>query len=140
MGMLGHSFISAGLFFLGGSISDITGSRNFYDISYQLSFFSRFLFFLLLLGNSGYPLMVLFICEILSYTQLAHFNLFLCLFGLITSSTCLLSSLFIYSKYFRQPVSSSPFFYDFFLLFLIFPLALFVVLFGIQFLTPISFF
>ena len=142
VGMIGHSFISAGLFFVGGYISDETGSRILNEIGNVLSIRSRNIFFLLLLSNSAFPMTVLFICELMAYTQLAHWNFFFTIYGLVISSTCLLSSLYIYSKYFIQPATISKYRVnnDSFLFYIISPLQFIVFLLGFQIFTPILFF
>jgi NADH-quinone oxidoreductase subunit M len=99
-GMIGHSFIASGLFFLVGSLADRYGTRSLVELSGLISYSSVewFLLLVLLCGNSGYPLIVLFIYEVLGYTCLVDSDLTLAFICALLSCLCLLSSLLLFSR------------------------------------------
>lgn len=115
------------------------GTRNLYDINNLLSYFSKSFLFIFLLSNSAYPFLVLFIPELLSYILLSHNNYYLSFYALILSSSTLLSSIFIFSRYFYIPFSINNNL-DFLLIFILFPILLIIFLLGIQFFSPIYLF
>lgn len=101
-GMIGHSIISGALFVIIGYVADSSGSKYLHDITTNLSYQFRYILFMFLLANSAFPLLFLFVFEFMAYSHMIQFNTFLTIFGLICSSSCLLSSLFIFSKYLNQ--------------------------------------
>lgn len=142
-GMIGHSLISGGLFLIIGYIYDLTSNKNLYLINNNVisSYIYSILFFLLL-SNSSFPLFVLFIFEFLAFTCLSLFNILLSLFLLILSCSNLLSSLYIYFKYFSNhlnyPIISTTTL-DLLLIILSIPILSIIFLMGINLLLPIHF-
>lgn len=100
-GMIGHSLISSALFLLIGYIYDISNNKNImlYSIKNISNYFLSSLF-IILLGNSSFPLIVLFIYEILSFITLSIYSVLFSIILCILSCSNLLSSLFLYYKYF----------------------------------------
>lgn len=120
-GMIGHSFISGGLFLMIGYIYDITNNKNLFTFHNNiLSSSIYFLLFMILLANSSFPLTALFLYELFSFLLFTHLNIYLSLLLLTFSCSNLLSSLYIFYKYLYQ-----QFHYycnDFLLIFLLLPI------------------
>lgn len=142
-GMIGHSLISGGLFLIIGYIYDITNNKNLLIINNNiLSSYIYFFLFLLLLGNSSFPLFVLFIFELLSFLHLSLFNVLLSFFLLVLSCSNLLSSLYIMFKYFYTHFYSPVIVYtsfDLLLIILSIPIMAIIIFMGINLLLPIHF-
>lgn len=142
-GMIGHSFISSGLFLLIGYIYDFTNNKNLFLINnHIISSFILFSIFILLIFNSSFPFSILFIFEFFSNIYLSFFNLFNTYFTVSFSSSNFLSSLFIFNKYFNSNSFSFITFniyYDFIILFLLLPLFTILFLCGINCLVPITY-
>jgi NADH:ubiquinone oxidoreductase subunit 4 (subunit M) len=140
-GMLGHSLISGGLFFIIGGICDRLGSRIIYDLSGNFSVYESCFLFLLLLANSGYPLLVLFIYELLGYVCLVDWDFLLaCLCGFL-SCLCLLSSILMHSRLccVNKPISTLPVSYSNSTVVIICsPLCLISIFLGLQCFYPIN--
>lgn len=142
-GMIGHSFISSGLFLLIGYIYDFTNNKNLFLINTNIiSHFIFFSIFILLIFNSSFPFSMLFIFEFFSYIYISFFNFFNTYFTVSFSSFNILSSLFIFHKYFNTnnfSFISFNIFYDFIIFFLLFPLFTILFLCGINCLIPITY-
>jgi NADH-quinone oxidoreductase subunit M len=142
-GMIGHSLISGGLFLIIGYIYDLTNNKNLFLINNNIiSSYIYFFLFLLLLGNSSFPLFVLFIFEILSFLHLSLYNILISILLLLLSCSNLLSSLYIFLKYFFNHLYSpiiSYTSYDFLLIILLLPIIVYIILMGINLLLPIHF-
>jgi NADH-quinone oxidoreductase subunit M len=124
-GMIGHSIISGGLFLIIGYIYDITNTRNLLSFSFKvISSSCYYILFILLLANSSLPLTTLFLYEFISFMLVTHFNLVLSFVLLTLSCTNLLSSLYVFSKYFYQQIQYHSF--DLLLCFLSLPLLVFI--------------
>ena len=68
-GMLGHSYVAAGLFLLVGTLADQRGARTSLDLAGDvvLSPGARILLLVLLLANGAYPGTSLFVSEVVAY-------------------------------------------------------------------------
>jgi NADH:ubiquinone oxidoreductase subunit 4 (subunit M) len=97
-GMLGHSLVAAGLFFLIGSLCDRHGTRALTDLSGMVSSWEAVCLLVLLCANSGFPLLVLFIYEVLGYLCLMEWDILLSILCGGLSSLCMLSSMLVYSR------------------------------------------
>ena len=91
----------------------------------------------ILLGNSSFPLFVLFIFEVLSFLQLSLFNVLLSFLLLILSCSNLLSSLYIMFKYFFTHFYSPVI--DLLLIILSIPIISIIIFMGLNLLLPIHF-
>jgi NADH-quinone oxidoreductase subunit M len=142
-GMIGHSLISGGLFLIIGYIYDISNNKNVFVLNNNiLSSYIYFFLFLLLLSNSSFPLFVLFIFELLCFVQLSLFNILLTILLLILSCSNLLSSLYIFFKYFYNHYYLSVINYNYFdllLIILVLPILVIIILMGMNLLLPIHF-
>lgn len=142
-GMIGHSLISGGLFLIIGYIYDISNNKNVFVLNNNiLSSYIYFILFLLLLSNSSFPLFVLFIFELLSFVQISLFNILLTILLLILSCSNLLSSLYIFFKYFSNHNYLTIInynYYDLLLIILVLPILIIIILMGINLLLPIHF-
>lgn len=75
--MIGHSFISGGLFLMIGYIYDITNNKNLFTFHNNiLSSSIYFLLFMILLANSSFPLTALFLYELFSFLLFTHLNIY----------------------------------------------------------------
>jgi len=141
-GMVGHSLVSGGLFFLIGSICDRYGTRMLLELSGTVSSWESIYLFILLCANSGYPMLVLFIYEILGYLCLVDWDLLLAFICGGLSSLCLLSSMLVYSRLCLTDtiLSNSLILGNSSLVLVIcFPLSVISFLLGIQCFYPISY-
>jgi len=141
-GMLGHSLVSGGLFFIVGGICDRAGTRMLIELSGLVSSWESVYLLTFLCANSGYPMLVLFIYEVLGYLCLADWDILLALLCGGLSSFCMLSSLLVYSR--LCMVSCNVYSgilagNNSLLLLISFPLSFISFLLGIQCLYPISF-
>jgi NADH-quinone oxidoreductase subunit M len=120
-GMIGHSFISAGLFLIIGYIYDITNNKNLLTFHNNILSSSIYvLLFIILLANSSLPLTALFLYELFSFLLFSHFHIYLSLILLTFSCSNLLSSLYIFYKYLN--IQFHYYCLDFLLLFLLLPI------------------
>ena len=107
-GMIGHSLISSALFLIIGYIYDISNNKNVYLYSsIYVSTYLLYNLFILLLGNSSFPLLVLFIYELLAFINLSIYSVLFAIVLCILSCSNLLSSLFIFVKYYYDNLYSS---------------------------------
>jgi len=142
-GMLAHSFISAGLFFIVGYIVDNTNNRNIIEVNSYLSTTTKTLFTLFIISNAAFPFLGLFVTEILNATFLINKYCWLTIIFIILSSSCLVSGLWIINKMTAYLGSSGEFnestIKDSVLVVILIPLLLLSFAFGFQVIFPISF-
>ena len=143
-GMLAHSFISGGLFFIVGYIVDTTANRNIKEINSYLSVTAQSLFFILIASNAAFPFFGLFVTEVMNYTFLIHQYFLLTFVFIILSSSCFVSGLFIQSKFNSFStggygnIRSISTVQDSLLVVVLCPVVLFSLAFGFQVILPIS--
>jgi NADH:ubiquinone oxidoreductase subunit 4 (subunit M) len=107
-GMIGHSLISSALFLIIGYIYDISNNKNIYLYSSNnISSYLLYNLFILLLGNSSFPLLVLFIYELLAFISLSIYSILNSIVLCILSCSNILSSLYIYYKYYEDNLYNS---------------------------------
>jgi NADH:ubiquinone oxidoreductase subunit 4 (subunit M) len=107
-GMIGHSLISSALFLIIGYIYDISNNKNIYLYSSNnISSYLLYNLFILLLGNSSFPLLVLFIYELLAFISLSIYSILNSIVLCILSCSNILSSLYIYYKYYSDNLYNS---------------------------------
>jgi NADH-quinone oxidoreductase subunit M len=107
-GMIGHSLISSALFLIIGYIYDISNNKNIYLYSSNnISSYLLYNLFILLLGNSSFPLLVLFIYELLAFISLSIYSILNSIVLCILSCSNILSSLYIYYKYYEVNLYNS---------------------------------
>jgi NADH:ubiquinone oxidoreductase subunit 4 (subunit M) len=99
-GMVCHSLVSGGLFFLVGWLADLCGSRAFWEVSsHGVNGLWFCLLVSLLLVNGGYPGFMLFCYEVLAFTWVSAWGMQLLLFVVVCSGTSLVSGLLTAVKF-----------------------------------------
>lgn len=144
-GMLGHSFISGGLFFMVGYIVDTTANRNVKEISSYLSATTKVFFFLLIVSNAAFPFLGLFVTEVVNFTYFIQQYYWTTLLFILLSSSCFLSGMYILAKIqyagtFAAPQANVQTFNqsDSIVVMVVAPIILISFLMGFQWVLPIS--
>lgn len=142
-GMVGHSLISAALFFIAGHSYDVSHNKNLANISSTLSPVTLTLFFIFILANSAFPFCILFVFESMAFSNMVYLHHLLCYLLLALSFLNLISGLYLYYKYFiSAPLYSiivDTHYFDFLLILLLVPILLLTITTGFSALLPLHY-
>jgi NADH-quinone oxidoreductase subunit M len=97
-GMIGHSIISGGLFFVVGFIVDWTANRNIKEINSALYGTNKELFYFFIASNAGFPLLGLFVTEIMNFSLFCNYNCMLGVCCILLNGLGFISGYFITYK------------------------------------------